>query len=87
MPKAFFPQVQKDRIAQTPTPAGAGWEERAGTALLPAGLACCLPGLVCPGFLQTTVLWLLGVAKGGARDDGQELRLCPIISGGLRHGT
>ena len=87
MPKAFSPQVQKDGIAQPPQPAGAWWEERAGTALLPAGLACGLSGLVCPGFLQTTLLWLLGVAKGGARDDGQELRLCPIISGGPHHGT
>ena len=87
MPKAFSPPVPKGGLAQTPQPAGAGWEERAGAAALPAGLACGLSGLVCPGFLQTTLLWLLGVAKGGARNDGQELRLCPIISGGLDHGT
>ena len=45
-----------------------------GTALPPEGLGCGLSGLLCPGFLQATLFWLLGVAKGGARNDGKDLR-------------
>lgn len=57
-----------------------------GTALPPEGLGCGLSGLLCPGFLQTTLFWLLEVVKGRARNDGKELSLCPIISDGLNHG-
>lgn len=76
MPKAFSPQMLKDHIAQTPQPAGAGWQDRAGTALLRAGLGYGQSGLFCPGFLQRSLFQLLGVIKDGARNDGKELRLC-----------
>lgn len=53
-----------------------------GTALLPAGLGCALSGLLCPGCLQSSLFWLLGVVKGGAGNEGTELRLHTMVSDG-----